>query len=462
MNPTVLAFTFALAIVTGVLFGIFPALQMSRPDLHEELKGGAGSSISPGRRRRLTSNVLVVAEIALSLMLLVSAGLLLKDFARLRSLDVGVRREGVWTAAVMLPEAGYKTDRQKYDFSEALLEQARRIAGADAVALSDHLPLEGGSNYYVKLRGQTSAMSNQLVEMHAASPDYFRAMGVRLLQGRVFDAKDIQTALAYDMQLDPIWESNARPPADLTDGIVYPCVINESMARFFWPNESPLGKMFSQGSDHGPWKQVIGVVSDVREWSLTQKTVPEAYDPFNGRSRQFLVLHTSLPASAVTAQARRALAQVDASLPLYSIRSMDEVVAAQAQGQEFLSMLVGSFAGLAVLLAAIGIYGVLSYLVTQRTREIGIRMSLGASRARVLGELLREGMTLALLGLAAGAGGAFAAGRILASLLHEVKPGDPLIFLATALLLAAVALLACYLPARRAARLDPMKALRYE
>jgi putative ABC transport system permease protein len=462
VNPAVLAFTFALAIVTGVLFGVFPALQMSRPDLHEELKGGAGASISHGRRRRFTSNVLVVAEIALSLVLLVSAGLLLKDFARMRSLDIGVRREGVWIAAVRLPDTSYKTTRLQFDFAEALLEKARRIGGADSVALTDHLPLEGGSNYYIKQRGQTAEMSNQLVEMHAVSPDYFRAMGVRLLQGRVFDAKDIQTALEYDSKLDPIWESGSRPGADLTEGMVYPCVINESMARFFWPHESPLGKMFSQGNDHGPWKQVVGVVGDVAEWSLTGKIGPEAYDAFTGRSRQFLVVHTALPISAVTAQARRALAQVDASLPLYSIRSMDEVVAGQAQGQQFLSALVGSFAGLAALLAAIGIYGVLSYLVTQRTREIGIRMSLGASRFRVLGELLREGMTLAVLGLAAGAGGAFAAGRVLASLLHEVKPGDPMIFAATALLLATVALIACYVPARRAARLDPMKALRYE
>ena len=462
VNGTVLGFTFLLAIVTGVLFGIFPALQMSRPDLHDELKGGAGSSLSPGRRRRLTSHALVVAEIALSLMLLVSAGLLLKDFARLRSLDIGVRREGVWTAAVQLPRVTYKTDRQKYEFSQALLEQSRRIAGVDAVALSDHLPLEGGSNYYVKLRGQTGEMSNQLVEQHQVSPDYFHAMGVSLLRGRVFAPADIEKALEFDSLVGRFYEDAAQPPADLTNGIVTPCVINASMARFFWPNQNPLGQMFSQGNDNGPWKQVIGVVSDVRQWGLTEKAVPEAYDPFDGGSGQVLVLHTSAPAAGVTAQVRRVLGQIDSALPLYNVRTMDEVVAGQAQGQEFLSLLVGSFAGLAALLAAIGIYGVLSYAVRQRTREIGIRMSLGASRGRVLAEVLREGMRLALLGLAVGTAGAFAAGRILASLLYEVKPGDPAILLATAALLAAVALIACYLPARRAAGLDPTTALRYE
>jgi len=462
VNAVVLGFTFALAIATGVLFGVFPALQTSRPDLHEELKGGAGSSISPGRRRRFTSNALVVAEIALSLILLVSAGLLLKDFSHLRSLDIGVRRDGVWTAAVQLPEANYKTDRQQYDFSQALLERSRRIGGVDSVALSDHLPLEGGSNYYVKLRGQTSEMSNQLVESHAVSPEYFRAMGVRLLQGRLFTPADIEKAMALDSRLRPFYESNREPPADQTNSMAYPCVINESMARFFWKDQNPLGKMFSQGNDNGPWKQVIGVVNDVRQWGLTQKPLPEAYDAFGSGSRQFLILHTSLPVSGVTAQVRRALEQIDPSLPLYSVRSMDEVAASQAQGQQFLSLLVGSFAGLAALLAAIGIYGVLSYLVTQRTREIGIRMSLGASRGRVLGQVLREGMILALVGLAVGIAGALAAGRILANLLYEVKPGDPVIFITTAGLLAAVALVACYLPARRAARLEPMNALRYE
>ena len=287
-------------------------------------------------------------------------------------------------------------------------------------------------------------------------------MGVRLLQGRVFTATDIQTALAYDMRLDPIWESGTTPPADMTNGVVYPCVINESMARYFWPNQDPLGKMFSQGSDNGPWKQVIGVVSDVRQWSLTHRPLPEAYDPFDGDSRLFLVLHTSMPLSSVTAQVRARARLIDSTLPLYSVRSMDQVVGEQAEGQQFLSLLVGSFAALAALLAAIGIYGVLAYAVRQRTREIGIRMSLGASRGRVLGEVLGEGMRLALLGLVVGIAGAFAAGRVLASLLSEVKPGDPGIFAATAVLLAVVALIACYLPARRAARLDPMAALRYE
>ncbi|MEI9974288.1 MAG: ABC transporter permease [Ignavibacteriota bacterium] len=462
VNPAVLGFTFALAIVTGLLFGVFPALQMSRPDLHDELKGGAGASVSHGKRRRFTSNVLVVAEIALSLMLLVSAGLLLEDFARMRNLDIGVRRQGVWTAAVRLPQAGYKTDRAQYNFAQSLLEKARRIGGADAVALTDHLPLEGGSNGYIKVRGQTEAMSNQLVETHSTTPDYFQAMGIHILQGRAFNDSDIQTTLAYDEKLNPIWEAGNRPSPDITDGMIYPCVINQSMARFFWPKQDALGQMFAQGGDHGPWHQVIGVVADVPEWGLTEKTIPEAYHPFTGSSRQFLVVHTTQATSAVTAEARKALGQVDSSLPLFNVRTMDDVVAGQAQGQQFMSALVGSFAGLAALLAAIGIYGVLSYLVTQRTREIGIRMSLGASRSRVLGELLREGMTLAAIGLTAGAGGAYWAGKVLASLLHEVKPGDPMVFGATALLLAVVAFIACYLPARRAAKLDPMNALRYE
>jgi putative ABC transport system permease protein len=461
LNGEVLAFTFGLAVVTGVLFGLVPALRTSRPDLHEELKGGAGSSISPGKRSRFTSNVLVTGEMALSLLLLVSAGLLLKDFARLRNIDIGVRTEGVFTAAVRLPDAQYKTAVQKVAFGESLLEKTAHIAGVDAAAISDHLPLEGGSNYYVKLRGQTSQKSNLLVEYHTVSRDYFRAMGVRLLKGRNFDPADLQRAQSFDARYEKLPQGGRLPDSE-ADAMIYPVVINQTMERAFWPNRSALGQMFSQGSDHGPWKQVIGVVNDVRQWGLAHKPVPEAYDAFVGDSRLFLVLHTPREPLSLTPEVRRVLTQTDASLPLFSVRTMDQVIGENAQGQQFLSLLVGSFAGLAVLLAAVGIYGVLSYAVTERTREIGIRISLGASRSRVLGQIVLEGMRLALVGFAVGIVGALAAGRVLASLLHEVKPGDPSIFVVTAAFLTLVTLLACYLPARRAARLDPMRALRYE
>jgi predicted permease len=287
-------------------------------------------------------------------------------------------------------------------------------------------------------------------------------MGVRLLQGRLFTPEDVDRTLALEERWRQLTEGGGRLPPDQANSMVSPTVINETMARFFWPNQNPLGQMFSQGSDHGPWRQVIGVVNDVRETGLTQKPAPEALDPFDGDSRLFLVLHTSLPPSSLTPQVRRTLGQVDSSLPLFSVRTMNQVIADNAQGQQFLSLLVGSFAALALVLAAVGIYGVLSYAVTERTREIGIRMSLGASRGRVLGEVMWEGIRLAAIGLVAGMAGAFAAGRVLASFLHEVTPADPAILILTAGLLAAVALVACYLPARRAARLDPMAALRYE
>jgi putative ABC transport system permease protein len=463
LNGTVLGFTFALALVTGILFGVAPAVQASRVDLHDELKGGAGSSVSPSKGRRLASNMLVVGEIALSLLLLAGAGLLLEDFVRLRNVEVGVRTAGVWTGAVQLPEARYQKDVQQDEFARGLLEKARQIPGVDAAALTDHLPLEGGSNGFIKVRGQPpTPMNGPLVETHAVSPDYFRAVGVRLIAGRIFSDADGRITASLDERRQLAHEKNERMPPEATNAMIYPAVINQTMARHFWPGQNALGQLFSWGSDNGPWNQVIGVVGDVKERGLTEKTVPEAYSIFRGRRSVFLVLHTPSSPSGLTGAVRSAVAQLDRTLPVYNIRSMDEVIGDGAQGAQFLTLLVGAFAAFAALLAAVGIYGVLSYMVSQRTREIGIRMSLGASRGRVLGQVLAEGMRLAAIGLVIGVAGAIAAGRLMASLLHEVKPGDPTVLTGTTAVLALIALAACYLPARRAARLDPLSALRQD
>jgi putative ABC transport system permease protein len=462
LHGTVLAFTFVLALATGVLFGLVPAAQTSRTDLHDELKGGAGSSVSQSRKRRFASNVLVVGEVALSLLLLSGAGLLLKDFVKLRGAEVGVRPEGVWTAAVQLPKARYDGDARQFQFAQALLDKVRHIPGVDAAALTSVLPLEGGSNGYYNPRGRPSGPNQgPLVEVHSVSQDYFRAMGVHLISGRWFAPADVELAAKLDARFSQAREKKEKLPPAETNAMVFPAVINEAMARSFWPNQDPAGQMFGQG-DNGPWHQVIGVVSDVKQWGLTHAPVPEAYSAFDGGGRFFLVLHTSMPPASLTPPARQALAQLDGSLPLFDVRTMAEVIGDGAKGSQFLSVLVGSFAGFAALLAAIGIYGVLSYLVSQRTREIGIRMSLGASRGRVLGQVIWEGMRLATAGFAIGLAGAFAAGKVMASLLHEVEPRDPSVLLGTTALLALVTLAAYYVSARRAARLDPMAALRQD
>jgi hypothetical protein len=228
-------------------------------------------------------------------------------------------------------------------------------------------------------------MSGPLVENHRVTPEYFRAM-------------------EQDARRREAWEKGTNLPAGQRTLMVYATVINATMANLFWPNEDPVGRMFSGGGgdENGPWRQVIGIVGDVRQWGLTEKPRPEAYDSLSAPRRVFLTLHTSVPPSSVSPAVRRALAQIDSSLALSRERTMDEVVDDNSRGQRFLSSLVGSSAALAALLAAIGIYGVLSYAVTQRTREIGIRMSLGASRARVLADVLRQGMLLALAGFALG------------------------------------------------------------
>jgi putative ABC transport system permease protein len=460
INLPVLCFTLASAILAGIVFGIFPALQVSRPDLHDELRGGAGSS-SVSRRRRFTSNALVVTEVGLSVLLLIASGLLLKDFLRLRSNSIGVRTDNVFTAAISLPESKYPDVQKQFEFSQALLQAARNIPGVDSAALTNRLPLEGGSNGSVKIRGNPSTQwENLLVEIHSVTPGYFRSMGIPIVQGRDYTEQDLQTAKEIDERAEQIFKDGKDHPEE-TQKMIFPALINQKMAGIFWPNQNPLGQMYSFG-DTGPWRQVIGVVGDVKQWGVASEVQPEGYMPFDADSNLFLVLHSSSASPGLANAVRHELARLDSSLPLFSVRSMNDVIAASAAGEQFVTMLIGIFACLALLLAAVGIYGVLSYAVTQRTKEIGIRMSLGATRRHVIRLVLGQGSRLVAFGFVLGVVGAFAGQRLMARSLHAIKANDPAIYVAAPLCLALIAMLACYVPARRATRVDPLIALRHE
>ena len=467
LNGSVLGFTFGLSVLTGIVFGLLPALHTARSGVFDELKGGAGGVVSHGRSRRVMSDGLVVVEMCLAMLLLASAGILLKDFEHLRSTDVGVRSQGILTAAVNVTQT---EQAQRYAFEQSMREKLAAIPNVDSVAITSTLPVEGGSNGYINVRGRPfQRMGGPLVESHSITPGYFKTFQIPLLRGRDFTETDVAQELERDARMTALFGKNPHPTpedvkkaAEVTNGIIYPAIINEAMAKRFWPNEDPVGKIFANGSETGPWREVIGVVGDVKQWSLTQPSAPEAYGIEDGGTRQIFVVHSSLPKETLAAGMRRALADVDSSLALYAVRTMDEVVADQMTSQTLLTSLVGLFSGLALLLAAIGIYGVLSYVVTQRTREIGIRISLGARRGQVLRMVLKQGLQLALVGAAAGIVAALAAAKVLAAVLHGVSPRDPIVLAATALGLVAVAFLGCYVPARRATRVDPLVALRYE
>ncbi|MGH9534880.1 MAG: ABC transporter permease [Terriglobales bacterium] len=466
LDGTVLAFTFGLAVVTGVLFGLAPAWQLSRPEASDELKGAAGGGASAGRHRRRLSDALVVAEICLSLVLLAGAGLLIRSLGHLRSTHIGVRENGVFTARVSMPQARFSQPQAVVSFSRDWLGRVRALPGVTAAAITDHLPMEGGTNGTITLFGHPTNHNSagQLVEMHGITPGYFQVMGIRLLQGRGLDAGDTDRARRLDSAMLPYMTTSAQPRAALTRSMVYPVDVNEAMVRHYWPNLDPIGQRFSYWGADGPWMQVVGVVSNVRQWGVEHVAIPEEYQPFDGAGYggTILVLHTTLPPAVQVAPLRRTLAQVDASLPLFATQTLRQVLDRLTGMAELQAGLLGAFAALALLLAAVGIYGVMSYAVTQRRRDIGIRIALGAQRRQVLGLVVRQGLVLALIGVASGIAGALAAGRLLASLLYQVRPSDPLILAGAAVALLAVALAACWLPARRAAAVDPVLALRQE
>jgi putative ABC transport system permease protein len=435
----VLTFALGVSALTGILFGIVPALQASKLDVTSALKEGGGSA--EGNRRTSARSLLLVGEVALSLMLLVGAGLLIKSFLRLQEVRPGFNAHNVLIANLALPGAKYK-DQQFVEFFRQLRDRLEAAPGVQAVGGSINLPLNAsgyaiGRGFIPEGRPLT-VDENKDAMFSTITGDYFRALQIPLLSGRTFEPRD-----------------NADAPKVV--------VINESVAkRHFGSSAAAIGKRLSIWRDEKFMREIVGVVGDTKTGSLTgeggmQIYVPHAQDVqwnFMG-----LVIRTAGDPAAFATTLRREVQALDKDQPVYNVRTMDDVVATSLGTRRVSMQLFAVFAGAALLLAALGIYGVMAYSVTQRTHEIGIRMALGAQKSDVLALVIRQGMTLTVIGVVVGVAGAFALTRLLANLLFGVAATDPLTFVAIPLLLLFVALVACYLPARRAARLNPTIAL---
>jgi len=455
LDRSVLTFAFGVAVLTGLLFGLAPAIHAGRQNLHEELKsGGKGAGMGAASNRWLR-DALMVGEVALSLALLIGAGLLLRSFARLRAVNVGVRSENVLTARVSLPESQYKTEQRIVRTLREIAARLERAPGVDAAAVATEIPLDGGVNTYAQKPGALAEEQGSLMEWNEVTPGYFRALGIPFRAGRNFTPED-------DRLTEEVYEAKEKSP-DKYSGPTMIAIINQMMAEDFWPNQDAVGKTFLL--DHATPVQVIGVVADTKVFpALQQKTIDEAYFPigFSTRTNATIVLHSSTAPASLPGNLRQTIASLDGSLPVYSVRTMDQGIANATSDTRFQASLLGIFASLALVLAAVGIYGVMSYLVALRTNEIGIRMALGAHPRDILHLVIGRGLVLTLAGLALGLAGAMALSRLLGGLLYGVSARDPYTFGAVAALVCLVALGACYFPARRATQVSPLVALRYE
>jgi predicted permease len=465
VDMTVLLFTIGASILVGVLFGLAPALQVSELNLTEELKSSAQAVGGSSGGKRLLRDTLVVAEIAASLALLVGAGLLLRSFSRLRNADIGVQTQNVLTIGIALPNAKYTNLAARREFFDALLTRVERVPGVQAASVSTEIPLEGGNNGYITVEGvKDAARTSQLVEWNYITPNYFRAFGIPLLQGSDFTPEDMERTAVVNLKINALYEAARGTSVTVPPDLTFVAVVNRTMAQTFWPNEDPIGKVFHAS---GTLVRIVGVVGDVKEEDIREKTMPEAYYPLTAAlaSPGFgsrVTLKTNVPPMSVLGAVQGELRGLDSSLAVFRARTMDDVVADAMQDTSLQAFLLGIFAGLGLLLAAVGTYSVMAYLVSQRTHEIGVRVALGAQRNDVLRLVLGQGTRLALIGVSVGVIAALMLTKLLESLLFGVSARDPLTFVGVAALLTFVALAACYIPARRAMRVDPMVALRYE
>jgi putative ABC transport system permease protein len=461
----VLFFTVGVSVFVGLLFGLAPALHATQLDLSEELKSSAQAVVSPSGWRRAVRDGLVIGEIATSLALLVGAGLLLRSFAHMRNSEIGVQSQSVLTVGINLPGKKYPTLAARREFFEQFLERVERIPGVVAASASTEIPLEGGTNGYISVEGRDdAALKNQVVEFNYITPDYFRSLGIPFLAGRNFSPADVARVAEVNLKINELF-AGPTPPKELPKDLVWVAVINSAMARLYWPNQDAVGKVFTTGGILPV--RVIGVVGDVKEFGIREAAIPEAYFAATGAldnvDRSWcLTVKTSVPPTSTLGAIRSNLTALDSSLAVFKPRTMDDVISESMQDLSLQTVLLGVFAALAALLAAVGLYSVMAYLVTQRTHEIGVRMALGAQQGDVLQLVLRQGSKLILIGVGAGIAAALALTRLMSSLLFGVTASDPATFAGVAVLLAAVAVAACYIPARRASRVDPMVALRYE
>ncbi|HEX6731303.1 MAG TPA: ABC transporter permease [Pyrinomonadaceae bacterium] len=440
INMWVLGFTLALSLISGVVFGLAPAWQLSKPDLNNALKEG-GRQTSSGSHRLRSS--LVVFEMALSLVLLVGAGLLVRSFLTLLKTNPGFNPESVLTMNLVLPVAKYKDESQRSAFYSELVSRVKAVPGIQSAALVNYLPL-GGSNssahFLIEGEPEPSAGQESGGRYRVCTPDYFQTMGISLLKGRGFTEQD------------------------KADGLPV-LVVNETMARKHWPNGDAIGKRirFYGPVEQNPWLEIVGVVNDVKhelDIPITPEFyLPHAQDPWNS---MIVVARTTSAPAAMSDVIKQQVWAIDKDQPVFDVRTMEEVRSISVALYSFSSVTLGIFAGVALLLASVGIYGVMAFAVTQRTHEIGVRMALGAKAFDVLKLVVVHGMKLALIGVVIGLAGAWALTGFMKTLLFGVEATDLFTFSLVSMCLLVAALLACYIPARRATKVDPLVALRYE
>ncbi|MGA9769122.1 MAG: ABC transporter permease [Blastocatellia bacterium] len=440
LDGKVLAFTIGITLLTGLIFGLVPALQASKPNLNETLKD-AGRGSTEGGRHHIIRSGLVVFEIATALVLLVGAGLMIKSFLQLQQVDPGFNSSNALVVNVSLPKKKYPEADQQEAFYSQLLRKVSTLPGVQTAGASCVLPLTDDFVLGFEIQGRPpyAPGDEPSTNYYSVTPDYFKAMGIPLLKGRLFTEQDSKNAPRV-------------------------VIINESMAKQIFPDEDPLGKRIHVTNGPVTYREIVGIVGDVKQYGLDQKTPVQTYEPFLQEPFSFmsLVVRTAGEPTSLSAAIRSEVLSIDSEQPVSSIKTLDQILSTSVAQQRFAMLLFGVFGAVAMVLAAVGIYGVMSYSVTERTHEIGIRMALGAGQREVLRLIVGHGMILTLIGIGVGLGAAFALTRLMSSFLFGVSVTDIMTFAVISASLTVVALTACVVPARRAMKVDPMIALRYE